>query len=67
MLSTTITAKFSNPKEDTELFKCILRRNIQQKCEALAKLIFLEHLSFSFNEKVDFVDYYQEALNPTTQ
>lgn len=25
-------------------------------CEELAKFIFVEHLSFSFDEKIDFID-----------
>lgn len=32
--------------------------------EELTKFIFVENLSFSFQEKVRFVDYYQNALNP---
>lgn len=38
--------------------------SIEKNHEALTRLIFVEHLSFSLGEKIGFVDYFQEVLNP---
>jgi hypothetical protein len=35
--------------------------------EELAKMVSMEHLSFSFGEKVGFVNYCQNALNPSAK
>ncbi|KAK2656701.1 hypothetical protein Ddye_009753 [Dipteronia dyeriana] len=51
-------SKFSTP--DTQLFKYD-----QANREELARMVAVEHLPFSFCEKVGFIKYCHKALNPT--
>ncbi|KAK2638186.1 hypothetical protein Ddye_025981 [Dipteronia dyeriana] len=50
--------RFSTP--NTQLFKY----SDQANREELARMVVVEHLPFSFGEKVGFIKYCQKALNP---
>ncbi|KAK2635369.1 hypothetical protein Ddye_030161, partial [Dipteronia dyeriana] len=51
-------SRFSTP--DTQLFKYSDQANIEE----LARMVVVEHLPFSFGEKVGFIKYCHKALNP---
>ncbi|KAK2637059.1 hypothetical protein Ddye_031851 [Dipteronia dyeriana] len=51
-------SRFSTP--DTQLFKY----SDQANREELARMVAVEHLPFSFGEKVGFIKYCHKALNP---
>ena len=56
----TQIVRYTSP--NTQLFRYFDTNNREE----LARMIAVEHLHFSFDEKVDFVNYCQRALNPST-
>ena len=42
----------------------LFRYTDKQNREELARMVAVEHLSFSFGEKVGFINYCRQALNP---
>ena len=50
--------RYATPNQ--QLFKYSDERNIEE----LARIVAVEHLPFSFGEKVGFINYCQRVLNP---
>ena len=70
-LSTKHTSKIGVEKQQTQIFKCtgsstssqLFKYSDETNKVELAKMIYMKHLSFNFGEKVEFVNYCQNALN----